>query len=139
MSVIKAGCILLDLESKKVGLIYRDKLDDYSFPKGHVEENESIEECAIRETEEETGRKCHIISKYKRKMFQYMNNVDGEIKCYYYLAIDDGESEKVFSDDLVHELKWLDYSSVQDMLTYDDLKKLWNDVKENVLEVFNEK
>jgi hypothetical protein len=37
MNVQKAGCILLDLMNKKVGLIYRQKQNDYSFSKGHLE------------------------------------------------------------------------------------------------------
>ena len=40
--VKKAGCILLDLKNKKVALVYRENLKDFSFPKGHLEENESI-------------------------------------------------------------------------------------------------
>ena len=53
--VIKAGCILINFSDKKAGLIYRTKQNDYSFPKGHVEEGETVMECAIRETKEELG------------------------------------------------------------------------------------
>jgi 8-oxo-dGTP diphosphatase len=56
MKILKAGCILLDLNNNKVGLVYRRKHNDFSFPKGHLEKGETLEECAIRETEEETGR-----------------------------------------------------------------------------------
>ena len=59
----KAGCVLLNEEKNKVALVYRKKQKDYSFPKGHVEPNEKLWECAVRETEEETGRLCNIISK----------------------------------------------------------------------------
>ncbi len=33
MKVEKAGTILINLETKKIGLIYRKKQNDYSFPK----------------------------------------------------------------------------------------------------------
>ena len=36
--VKKAGCILLNTESKSIALVYREKQKDYSFPKGHQEE-----------------------------------------------------------------------------------------------------
>lgn len=54
MKVEKAGTILINLKTKKIGLIYRKKQKDYSFPKGHKEINETLMECAIRETNEET-------------------------------------------------------------------------------------
>ena len=55
--VNKAGCILVNKDTKQVALVYRDKFNDFSFPKGHVEEGESLIDCAVRETEEEIKRK----------------------------------------------------------------------------------
>ena len=57
----KAGCILINPTNKTVALVYREKQDDYSFPKGHMEGEETLIECAIRETEEETKRDCIIL------------------------------------------------------------------------------
>lgn len=62
MKVEKAGCILINKENNKIGLIYRQKQKDYSFPKGHRESEESLIECAIRETAEETKRDCILYS-----------------------------------------------------------------------------
>ena len=55
MKTYKAGTILVNLANKKIGLTYRVKQNDYSFPKGHLEEGETLQECAVRETEEETA------------------------------------------------------------------------------------
>ena len=60
--VNKAGCILINCDTEKVGLIYRSKQNDYSFPKGHVELDETILECAMRETSEETLRLPEILA-----------------------------------------------------------------------------
>ena len=41
-------------------LVHRPKYDDWSFPKGKLEEGESWEEGAVREVEEETGLRCEV-------------------------------------------------------------------------------
>lgn len=56
--VKKAGCILINLENNTIALVLRD--GEYSFPKGHLEAGETIKECAIRETIEETGHEVKI-------------------------------------------------------------------------------
>ena len=50
----KAGCFLIKKETKEIALICRKKQEDYSFPKGHVENGESLKDAAIRESAEET-------------------------------------------------------------------------------------
>ena len=61
--VIKAGCILVNTQNKTIALVYREKHKDYSFPKGHLEDNETLEECAIREMAEETKREGILLEK----------------------------------------------------------------------------
>ena len=55
MTTIKAGCFLIDKQAKKIALVYREKQNDWSFPKGHIEDGESPLEAAIREFQEETS------------------------------------------------------------------------------------
>ena len=57
--VKKAGCILINMKEKKIALVLRK--GDYSFPKGHLEEMETIKDCAKRETIEETGHEVEIL------------------------------------------------------------------------------
>lgn len=132
MLVQKAGCILVDKKNKKIGLIYREELNDYSFPKGHLEEGETIKECAIRETAEETKRDCEIVDGYVISE-RYISSVKEDTLCHFYIAFDKGESKNASED--THELIWTDLDKVHDKLSYNSLKKIWKEVRPKVEEL----
>lgn len=138
MKVKKAGCVLINLESKKIGLVYNNKKDDYSFPKGHLEKGETLTECAIRETEEETGRMCHIILDKELDIISYLTPKGEDVENHLYLAVDDGESKKVIPDELKEQLVWKSLGDVENTLTYQDLKDVWNNSKYLVAEVIKD-
>lgn len=121
--VEKAGTVLVNLKNRKVGLVYRTRQQDYSFPKGHVENGETAEECALRETEEETGRKAKII--FQLPNLTYQSKSEGEIIVYMFFAEDLGSSETEFDESLKENLVWVDFEKVNDTLTYNNLKDFW--------------
>lgn len=132
MKVQKAGCILINLEEKKIGLVHRNKLNDYSFPKGHLEKGETLKECAIRETEEETGRKNHIIIDKEIHVLKYTTSSGEDVETYMYVAIDDGKTEKYIKEEDKENLKWVSLDEVERTLTYDNLKIFWIIVKPQI-------
>jgi len=125
----KAGVVLINPENHKVGLVYRVEKNDYSFPKGHLEKGETLQECAIRETAEETKRNCQLISDKEVEIIRYNNDTES-CEVYMYLAKDAGPSNNSSLE--VHDLKWVDWSAVEETLTYRNLKDFWIRVKENV-------
>ena len=42
-------------EGTELALVHRPKYDDWSFPKGKLQEGETFEQALVREIEEETG------------------------------------------------------------------------------------
>ena len=137
MIVKKAGCILLDFNNKKVGVIYRKKQDDYSFPKGHLEVGETLEECAIRETEEETGRICRIIDFKELPVLSYIDSKGQNVEAHYYLSYDEGSSLKVFDESLVHDILWLSLNEVECKLSSSNLISFWTQIKPIVSDFLN--
>ena len=137
MKTLKAGCILINLEKKEIGLVYNKKKDDYSFPKGHLEEGETLVECALRETEEETSRKCHLVSNEEVYVLKYLTKRGEDVENHLFIAIDDGESEMNVDESLKEELIWIPVEKVEGILSYENLKTLWNDTKQLVNEVLD--
>ncbi|MDD2376493.1 MAG: NUDIX domain-containing protein [Clostridia bacterium] len=138
MIVKKAGCILLDFNNKKVGIIYRKKHNDYSFPKGHLEVGETLEECAIRETEEETGRICRIINFKDLPVLSYIDSKGHSVEAHYYLSYDEGSSLEVFNESLVHDILWLSLNDVEYKLSNSNLISFWSKIKPIVSDVLND-
>ena len=94
MKVKKQGCIIINKKTKEIGLVYRIKHKDYSFPKGHLEKNETLKECAIRETEEETSVNPIIIKDEPVKVLSYVDSNNDDVEVYYFLALENGLTKR---------------------------------------------
>ena len=132
--VKKAGCILINTKDKTVAIVYREHLNDYSFPKGHMEEGETLKECAIRETAEETKRDCVLLESEPIYIDNYVTPRGEDVEMYYYLTKDIGPSNNT-SDD-THPTLWIPYDEVYDKLTYPSLKKVWDATKDKIKNYF---
>lgn len=125
----KAGTILLRPETKQIALVYRKIDNGYSLPKGHLEQGETLEECAIRETEEETLNANHLIMKEPLGVIKYTNIEDGDVETYYYLAVSDGPTKKEIAEADKEIFEWVNFNDVGNKLTYQNLKDFWNEIK----------
>lgn len=135
MATQKAGTILVNLKTKKIALVYRRDELGYEFPKGHLEQGETFEECAVRETEEETERKNHLLEKLG--IVNYITGKGEEVELYMYLAIDEGRTHEVIEDELKEEISWFSVEDVDSKLKYDDLKRFWKNSKQKVIDLLN--
>lgn len=128
--IIKGGCILINIENKEIALVCRE--GNYSFPKGHLEEGETIVECAIRETIEETGHNCHLYSQKEIAIIYFSNSKGEKVENYFYIAIDDGKSKKEINYKDKEITVWKKYTEVEETLSHENLKQFWNEIKEKV-------
>ena len=130
MKTQKAGCILVNGVSKEIALVCRD--GEYSFPKGHLEQGEDLRQCAIRETIEETGHKCSVVGEKEIAIINYITPKGVDVEVHFYLAIDEGIYLGKINEEDKEETIWVDIDKVEETLSYQDLKDLWNSVRAQV-------
>lgn len=101
-------------------LVIKQTKGHYSFPKGHVEENETERETALREVKEETGFDISFVGDF-RKVITYMPNDEVLKDVVFFLGNVIGGLLKAQEEEVV-EIKWLNYEDALSVITYDDDK-----------------
>lgn len=87
MSVRGAGGVLFNRKGQV--LLIRDRRGFWVFPKGHLDEGESLEGAAMREVEEETGIRGHVLSELSPT--RYTNNRGVAREIHWYLMEGEGK------------------------------------------------
>lgn len=113
-----------DDEVLTIAVIHRDRYDDWTLPKGHVEEGETIEEGAIREVEEETGCRGEIIEIVRP--LSYLVKKQPKIVVFYRMAL--VERGELKPNDEVSMVKWMTPADAVSQLTHRIERRLIADV-----------
>jgi 8-oxo-dGTP pyrophosphatase MutT (NUDIX family) len=118
MSVVEAaGGVVWKVTSKglvKVLLIHRPQYDDWSFPKGKLDEGETHRQAALREVEEETGLRCRTGEELPH--VRYLDR-KGRLKRVRYWTMEPIDGEFTANDE-VDEVRWLAVDDAMVELTY---------------------
>lgn len=133
--VKKAGCILINMKEKKIALVLRK--GDYSFPKGHLEEMETIKDCAKRETIEETGHEVEILGE-EISIIRYKSSGGEDVENHFFIGIDTGRTNKKIAEKDREKTEWFEIDKVAERLAYQNLKDTWNEIKPKIEKIVNE-
>lgn len=115
--LLKAGGLII--RDGKMLLVSSNNMD-FVIPKGHVENGETIEECAIREIREETGFETKIVK--EMPYIEYVNpSINQPIRLQYFIfeIIGGGEAAEEGSF-----LKWFDLKDALRANPYDNEKTI---------------
>ncbi len=124
------SCGIIIEKDNKI-LMVKQKNDIYSFPKGHMEENETEKETAIRETKEETNVDAIIISDKKYKVF-YKTKKGKDKEVVYFIGKPKNDSIKPQEGE-IEDVFWVEKEKVEDLLQYENIKEMWLEAKKETL------
>jgi 8-oxo-dGTP diphosphatase len=102
--VVRDGLVLL---------VHRPAYDDWTLPKGKLDEDESWEDGALREVEEETGLACELGEEAGRTRYVDARGRSKEVR--YFRMTGGGEAE---ARNEVDEVRWVALSEAVGVLTY---------------------
>jgi 8-oxo-dGTP diphosphatase len=98
----------------KVLLVHRPRYDDWSLPKGKLEDGESAVDAALREVEEETGLRCKLGDQLDEVRYQDRKGRDKRVR-YWAMEPVSGAFEPNHE---VDEVRWVPVADAPRQLTY---------------------
>ena len=113
------GCIVFDGE--KI-LLVKQTQGHWGIPKGHVEENETEHETAIREVKEETNIDVEIEGD-NRYTENYVTDKGVQKEVVYFIAKKVGGNGAAQEAE-IKEIEWLNPKDALERVTYDDTRNL---------------
>lgn len=113
-----------EVQGENYYLIIRNISGEYGFPKGHVENNETEHETAIRELKEETNVEVEIIDGFRHQIeYKFPNKMNVMKRSVYFLG-------KCLEDDIVcregevSEAMFVSFERAIELLSFEDTKKI---------------
>jgi 8-oxo-dGTP diphosphatase len=97
----------------RVLLVHRPQYDDWSFPKGKLEEGETWEAAAIREVEEETGLRCELLGELGRTHYLVAKGAK-EVRYFRMSCLGEAGPQNE-----VDEVRWLSLAEARELLTHE--------------------
>ncbi|XMB71490.1 NUDIX domain-containing protein [Mycoplasmatota bacterium WC30] len=116
------GCIVFNEENQV--LLVKMKLGHWSFPKGHVEAEETEEETALREVKEETNIDCVIMNSF-REISTY-SPYPGVIKDVVFFIAKSIKNDITIQETEIAESGFYNVQEAKKLITFDNDLKIFD-------------
>ncbi len=115
--ILAAGAVLWrDASRRELAVIHRHRYDDWTLPKGKLDDGETFAAGALREVLEETGHRAEITG-YAGEALYEVGGVPKSVLFFQMVArLTDATGE--LDPDEVTELQWLSVGDALDRLTH---------------------
>ena len=103
--VVRDGLVLV---------VHRPRYDDWSLPKGKLDDGERWEHAALREVEEETGLRCALGEELPPVRYRDLKDRPKRVR-YWRMTVLGGDFTP---NDEVDEVRWVDRGTALDLLSH---------------------
>lgn len=107
-------------------VVHRPKYDDWSFPKGKLDEGETEQQCALREVREETGFTCAVVRELTSARYRDASGNPKTVR-YWLMSPESGSFE---ANDEVDRAAWVTPARAAELLSYSHDRFLVAEVSE---------
>lgn len=118
-------------EDLKFLLVFQNN-GHYSFPKGHMEENETELETAIREIKEETNLDVEVDTNFRYKI-EYLLETKNIMKEVVYFVATPITFDLKNQEGEINECIWCGYNEVIEKLEYENIKEVFKNAYNYIL------
>jgi 8-oxo-dGTP diphosphatase len=109
-----------------VMIVHRPKYDDWSLPKGKLEQGESFEQAALREVHEETGWHCDLGRDLGETRYKDSRGREKAVRWWEMWA---RERDKWTPNDEVDDLMWVPLNDLPALISYERDRELLEAVR----------
>ena len=121
--------------SPKILLIKHRNGGHWSFPKGHVENDETEKQTALREIKEETGLDVQLLDGFREVVF-YKPKPNTQKEVVYFVAKSKTAKTRLQKEEISRGI-WVDFDKALSLVTYENDKVLIRGAKEFIADEFS--
>ncbi len=120
------------LKNKVLFLLLKHNRGHWSFPKGHVENEETEEQTALREIKEETNLDVIIDTNFRKtSTYSPKENVMKDVIFFVAKLKENNEEEKAQESE-IETLGWFSYEEALKTITYENDKKVLTEANDYI-------